>query len=66
MTRTPFDDLVHRVNNLLATISIQAELARGDGTLAAFTQALASIAEAAERTGTEVQRLRQRADGDSA
>jgi hypothetical protein len=66
MSRTPFDDLVHRVNNLLATIEIQAELARGDGTLAAFTQALASIADAAARTHDDVQRLRERANGESA
>lgn len=64
MPRTPFDDLVHRVNNLLATIELQAEVARDDGTLAAFTQALASIADAAERTRGDVQRLREKASGE--
>lgn len=58
MPRTPFDELVHRVNNLLGTIEIQAELARSDGTLAAHVEALARIAESAARTHAEVQRLR--------
>ena len=29
MTRAPFDELVHRINNLLGTIEIQAEAATG-------------------------------------
>jgi hypothetical protein len=32
MTRTPFEELVHRVNNLLGTIEIQAEVAQATGT----------------------------------
>jgi hypothetical protein len=59
MARTPFEELVHRINNLLGTIAIQVEVARGDGSLAAFAAALASIEESARRTGDEVQRLRQ-------
>jgi hypothetical protein len=58
MTRTPFDELAHRVNNLLGTITIQAELARGDGSLAAYEEALTRIVESATRTQQELQRLR--------
>lgn len=58
MSRTPFDELVHRVNNLLGTIEIQAELARSDGTLAAHAEALRRIVESAARTQEDVQRLR--------
>jgi hypothetical protein len=58
MPRAPFEDLVHRVNNLLGTIEVQAELARADGTLAAHTQALAAIVDSARRTQQELQRLR--------
>ena len=59
MARSPFDDLVHRVNNLLATIEIQGEVARSEGTLAAHTVALAVIADAARRTEDEMRALRR-------
>ena len=59
MVRSAFDDLVHRINNLLATIEIQREVARADGTLAAHVQALGSIADAARRTQDEVRALRR-------
>lgn len=58
MGRTPFDDLEHRVNNLLGTIDIQIELARSEGSLAAHAVALQHIAESAKRTRDELQRLR--------
>ncbi|MBK8099283.1 MAG: hypothetical protein IPK26_19410 [Planctomycetes bacterium] len=64
MAKTPLDDLLHRVNNLLATIQLQAEVARMDGGLPSATLALRLIAEAAERTLAEVQRFRTgRGDG---
>ena len=59
MPRTPFDELVHRVNNLLGTIEIQAELARGEATLAAHVEALACIVESARRVQDDVRRLRE-------
>lgn len=58
MTRSPFDELVHRVNNLLGTIEVQADCARLDGTLEAHTTALRHIVDSARRTQEEVQRLR--------
>ncbi len=65
MAKTAFDELVHRVNNLLGTIEIQAELARSDGTLAAHAEALVRIVESATRTAAEIRRLRgERAAGE--
>jgi hypothetical protein len=58
MAAAPFDDLVHRVNNLLGTIQVQVEIARADGSLLAHAEALAHIAESAARTQEEVRRLR--------
>lgn len=58
MTRTPFDELVHRLNNLLGTIEIQAELAASEGSLAAHQQALRLIVDSARRTQDDVKRLR--------
>ncbi len=58
MSRTPFDELVHRVNNLLGTIEVQAEVARSDGSLQAHAAALAQIVESARRTQDDVRRLR--------
>lgn len=58
MSRTAFDELVHRVNNLLGTIEVQAEVARIDGSLPAHTEALARIVESAHRTQDDVRRLR--------
>jgi hypothetical protein len=62
MSRTPFDELVHRVNNLLGTIEVQAEVARTDGSLAAHTTALQQILDSARRTQDDVRRLRQRSE----
>jgi hypothetical protein len=59
MTRTPFDELVHRVNNLLGTIELQAEVAAGEATVAAYAAAMARIVESARRTDEDVRRLRQ-------
>ncbi len=50
--------LLHAVNNLLAVVQTQVEVARMLGTDAARTQALALIADAAARTASEVRRLR--------
>jgi hypothetical protein len=49
MTRTPFDELVHRVNNLLGTIELQAELAAATAPGGA-SEALRHIVESARRT----------------
>lgn len=59
MARSPFEDLVHRINNLLGTIEIQAEVARTDGTLAAHQDALRLIVESARRTQDEVRSLQK-------
>jgi hypothetical protein len=63
MTRTSLEDLLHRVNNLLATIQLQAEVARLTGTLPAASNALRLIVEAADRTQAEVQRFRAGGQG---
>lgn len=63
MSRSPFDELAHRVNNLLGTIEIQSELARADGSLAAHREALQHIGESALRTREELVRLRAAARG---
>jgi len=57
MAHTPFDDLVHRVNNLLGTIAVQAELAQAEGSLAAHHEALQRIVESAARTQAELRRI---------
>lgn len=58
MAGSPFDDLAHRVNNLLGTIEIQAEVAKLDGSLDAHREALRHIVESAARTREELRRLR--------
>jgi hypothetical protein len=58
MSRPPFEELVHRVNNLLGTIELQAEVARGEGTIAAYASALEQIVESARRTQHDLARLR--------
>jgi len=58
MAGTPFDELVHRVNNLLGTIEVQGEVAKLEGTLPAHQEALRHITESARRTRDEIQRLR--------
>ena len=52
-----FEELVHRVNNLLGTIEIQAELARSDDSLDAHRTALRYITESAEKTRRELRAL---------
>lgn len=59
MTRTPFEELVHRVNNLLGTIEIQAEVAQALGTQEACLDALRRIVESARKTQDDVRRLRE-------
>ncbi|MBM3974363.1 MAG: hypothetical protein FJ301_09725 [Planctomycetes bacterium] len=59
MTKTPFDELVHRVNNLLGTIEIQAEVAKALGDAAAYADAMQKIVESARRTQDGVRRLRE-------
>lgn len=58
MSRSPFEDLVHRVNNLLSTIEIQGAVAEAEGTLAAYVAALAQITASARRTQEEMAVLR--------
>jgi hypothetical protein len=62
MFLTVFDELVHRVNNLLGTIEIQAELARSEGTMPAHVNAMAHIVESATRTREDLLRLRAAAE----
>jgi hypothetical protein len=61
--RTAFAELVHRVNNLLGTIAVQADVAAGDGSLAAHRQALRYIVESAERTRAQLRELAARVEG---
>lgn len=58
MARTPFEELLHRVNNLLGTIEIQAEVAAAVDTVEAYRAALALIVASARRTGEDAVRLR--------
>lgn len=58
MAGNPFDELVHRVNNLLGTIEVQCEVAKLEGSLPAHREALRHIVESARRTREEIQRLR--------
>lgn len=48
--RSELEQVVHQVNNLLATIEIQAEVAKAVGTPEAMADALRMIVEAARRT----------------
>ncbi len=48
--RIAFAELVHRVNNLLGTIQVQADLARVDGSIDVHRQALRFIADSAAKT----------------
>lgn len=52
-----FEDLVHRVNNLLGTIEIQAGVARADDTVEAHRQALGFITASAAKTRHELRDL---------
>lgn len=60
MAGTAFEDLVHRVNNLLGTIEIQADVAAAEGTLDAHRSALELILQSARRTAGELAELRSR------
>ncbi|MCK5945502.1 MAG: hypothetical protein KAI24_26165 [Planctomycetes bacterium] len=57
--RSPVDDILHRVNNLLGTIEIQSEVARSVGTVEAMTQALDFIVDSARRTREELREIRE-------
>lgn len=57
-TGSALEALLHRVNNLLGTITTQCEVAQVVGTHDACKQALAMIAESARRTQAEVQAFR--------
>lgn len=59
MRRTRFDELVHRVNNLLGTIEIQAELTTAATEVEDWRAAMAVIVASARATALDVQRLRQ-------
>lgn len=58
MTRTPIDQLLHRVNNLLGTIELQAAAATAVGTKEAMQNALRLVVDSARKTAEEVQRFR--------
>lgn len=58
MGRAPIDDLLHRVNNLLGVIQLQAAAAQAVGTPQACLDALRLIRESADRTQQEVARFR--------
>jgi len=60
MHPTCFDELVHRVNNLLGTIQVQAEVARTLGDLPAHQEALRLIEVSAERTKADILALQAR------
>lgn len=53
-----FDELAHQVNNLLATIEIQDEVARTIASAEAYRDALQLIAASAKKTRECVERLR--------
>lgn len=65
MHQACFDELVHRVNNLLGTIQVQAEVARALGDLPAHQEALRLIEASAERTKAEVVALQVKLKGAS-
>lgn len=66
MASLPFEDLVHRVNNLLGTILLQCDVARTAGTLHAHQEALRFIEESARRVRQDLARLRAQAPGSAA
>ena len=53
------EDLLHRVNNLLAVIQTQVEVARVLGTETSQREALVAIEAAAVRTHRDVRRFRE-------
>jgi len=61
--RTAFAELAHRVNNLLGTIAVQADVAANEDSLAAHRQALRYIVESAERTRRQLRELEARVEG---
>jgi len=52
------EDILHRVNNLLGTIEIQAEVARTVGTNDALMEAIDHIVASARRTRDDLDQLR--------
>jgi two-component sensor histidine kinase len=58
MTERGREELIHKVNNLLAVIVTQSTLARTAGTLDAFESAIAQIEKTALATRELVQRAR--------
>jgi len=54
-----FEDLAHRINNLLGTIEIQAEVAGAEGTLEAHQKALEFITTSAQETRRELGELKR-------
>ena len=61
MGRTPLEDLLHRVNNLLGTIEIQADVAAAIDDLDGYRNAMRLILESARKTAVEVAAIRSRA-----
>ena len=57
-----FEELVHRVNNLLGTIEVQVEVARAEGSIEAHERALGFIADSAAKTRSELRELIARRD----
>ena len=55
--RSRVEEIVHRVNNLLGTIEIQAEVASGLGTREAYADAMALIVGSARRTRADMLRV---------
>ena len=53
------EDLLHRVNNLLAVIQTQVEVARITGTEVGQRAALEAIEAAGARTGRDVRQFRE-------
>ena len=57
--KSDFEEFAHRVNNLLGTIAVQAEVARASDSLEAHRDALRFIVESADKTRDELRRLRR-------
>lgn len=65
MTRSAFDDLAHRLANLLGTIQIQVEVARLDGSIEGYREALRLIEQSAVRAQQELRQLQERQRGEA-
>jgi signal transduction histidine kinase len=66
MDKDAIASLLHRLNNLLAVIEVQAEVARTLDTHAAYRQAVELIRQAAARTDAAVKEVRAGGLGDTA